>query len=182
MNRHEMYEIVRNDVLKAMRALKQQLPAMMFFVEQDGRKTFQYVQEFIDRDKDQLVQTMRRLVQEHNFAATVLVTEAWMSRTDKDELPFMESVRPSEDPEREEVLIFTCEDAEGLDVHILSMSADREVFEPFDEGPDEGTISTMYVWFPNNVAKNQHENHKDVMQRLLDEMRRTPPSTPGLSA
>lgn len=77
--------------------------SMMAFMFDGSKKLACFPMPFHDdEEKDEYIYVLNHIVDEMNFNTVVLVSEAWQSESNK-KAP---DVRPSEDPNRDEVLIF----------------------------------------------------------------------------
>lgn len=90
-----------------------------FIAEDENGETYFYATPFHNEaSKAAIISVLRREFQRNKVVRYVLVTEAWVSRRKKDDLRLDE--RPSEDPNRENVVMVAGVDKDGT---ILSKNA-----------------------------------------------------------
>lgn len=152
---------------------------------------YTFVMEFLQNSatKNLLTKLVSRTVQHNDIVATVLVTEGWAASFSREEydkvLEVNPNFRPSDDPNRQEVLMLVAEDATGMTTKTYAIAADRSeltlLYEQSLTFPEHVTeewlsdnLPTRFVFFPQHMSRERQEDARRFnpteMENLAEEL------------
>jgi len=129
----------------------------LFLVSREGEPQIVDVSPAMhnEHSKKLFVEQMREAAAAGEFVTSALAMGAWLSTQSKEEVGAGGMVRPSQDPQRQSVVIVSIEDPVGVDISVYTFDPQTRSllpYRPFDEDGAPAQLQSRFIWFPHNVA------------------------------